>query len=273
MELGVAGWSLHREILEDKKTTLLDLPEVVAGYGVKVIELCQVFFENTSPDYLNQVRQALEKEDLRVVNIAVDVGNLAEPDAAKRRTHVEALKQWFHVAKAVGSEAIRINSGFIGPQSFTLSSTPVPQEVLDRVVEGYRELAKVAEFTGVRLLIENHGGPSADPENIRYFIEKVGSDWFRTCPDFGNFLPGTTYRGLGIMLPYAYSVHAKLVNVDSEVQVLERQGVRLEYDLRRCLDLVKDSGYDGPLCLEWGGPEPAEREAIKSGLELVASLL
>ena len=212
------------------------------------------------------MRRALEQADVRVVNMAVDVGNLAEPDDAVRRTDIEALKQWFHVAKAVGSEAIRINSG--------RTSEAITPEVLDRVVEGYRALARTAETTGVRLLIENHGGPSADPANVLHFLKQVGSGWFRTCPDFGNFSPGTTYEGLESMLPYAHCVHAKLYSLDpTGRQALEWDGRRSEFDLRRCLEIVKASGYDGPLCLEWEGPEPAEREAIKGGLELLRSFL
>ena len=254
MELGIAGWSLHQEILRDKTITLLDLPGVFAGFGVEVIELNSPFFESTSPEYLNKVRESIERAGVRVVSIAVDVGNLAEPDEAVRRTHVEALKQWFHVAKAVGSEAIRINSGRTAEETTT--------EVLDRIVAGYRELAGHAETTGVRLLLENHGGPSSDPKSIRYLLDQVNSEWFRTCPDFGNFQPEVTYVGLEAMLPYAYAVHAKLYTLDpSGRQVLDSARRHSEFDLGKCLELVKDSGFDGPLCLEW--------EGIKGGLELV----
>ena len=42
--------------------------------------------------------------------IAVQDGDLAESDEAVRNLHVEALKQWLHVAKSLGAEAIRIDA-------------------------------------------------------------------------------------------------------------------------------------------------------------------
>jgi len=65
---------------------------------------------------------------------------------------------------------------------------------------------------------ENHGGASADPRNIQRFIDGVGSPWFRTCPDTGNFLGDTWEEGMRLMAPYAYSCHIKAWNDDPDGQ-------------------------------------------------------
>jgi len=267
-EIGIAAWIFHRSILNDRTMTLLDLPGVCDTLGVRTIELVSTFFASQNADYLNQLRSAIEKHGMQVRNIAVDMGNIANPDEAVRRTDIEALKQWFHVARAIGSAAIRINSG---------PASPTDQEALDRITAGYRELAAEAEHTGVYLLIENHGGASADPKNIAAFLDRVGSPWFRACPDTANFVEGTWEEGMRIMAPRAFSCHVKVFTYsdDGQQRWTGRDGQVHTYDLRRSLQILKDAGYQGPLCIE-GGASATEldsaRDAIRYVRELVASL-
>ena len=141
-EIGIAGWLFYRSIRRDKTRTLLELPEVCAGLGVRTIELVSSFFPSQEARYLQQLRAALEAHGTRVAGIAVDMGDIANADEQARRTDLEALKQWFHLAKAIGAEAIRINSG---------AASPDDQAALARITAGYRELAAEAEHTGVRL--------------------------------------------------------------------------------------------------------------------------
>ena len=122
---------------------------------------------------MNQLRAALHEHGVRVRSIAVDMGDIANPDEAIRRTDIEGLKQWFYVARAIGSEAIRVNSG---------AASPTDHVAIDRICDGYRELAAEAAHSEIYLLIENHGGASADPKNIQTFLDRVDSPWFRACP-------------------------------------------------------------------------------------------
>lgn len=151
---------------------------------MEAIELNSLFFASTEERYLDELREAISKRRLRVVNIAVDLGNIANPNDEERRRDIEALKEWFSIAKRVGSPFIRINAG---------TGEPVDESMLRRVVHSYREVVQQGKKIGVSLLIENHGGSSADPDNIVQIIEAVGSDNFGSCPDFGNFTPEIRY--------------------------------------------------------------------------------
>jgi sugar phosphate isomerase/epimerase len=266
-ELGIAGWLFHRSILSERTMTMLELPGACAALGVNTIELVSTFFESQHAQYLNQVRAAIEEHRLRVQSIAVDMGDIANPDEAVRRTDIEALKQWFHVAKAIGSQAIRVNSG---------DASPTDTAAISRICDGYAELAAEAAHNGVYLLIENHGGASADPKNIQTFLERVNSDWFRPCPDTGNF-PGDTWEeGMQVMAPRAFSCHVKVYSTNPDgMQDWSWRGQSRSYDLRRSLSILKAAGYEGPLCIEAGpGTSEAEsgREAMRYVRELLATL-
>jgi sugar phosphate isomerase/epimerase len=264
-EIGIAGWAFHRAIQQDKSMTLLDLPAVCHGLGAKTIELVSTFFESQHARYLNALRQAIEAQGQQVRNIAVDMGNIANADSGVRRTDLEAIKQWFHVARAVGSQAIRVNSG---------AARPDDGEAIERITDGYRELAEEAAHTGVYLLIENHGGASADPRNIQAFLDGVGSPWFRTCPDVANFSGDTWEEGMRLMAPHAFTCHIKAWNSDPSGQQerVDREGKKQAFDLRRSLQIMREAGYDGPFCVEYGDWQD-EREGARDLMRYTGEIL
>lgn len=267
-DIGVAGWLFHRSILNDKTMTLLELPGVCQSLGVETVELVSTFFVSQTAGYLNELGGAIQQHDLRIRSIAVDMGNIANADEATRRTDLEALKQWLYVARAIGAEAIRVNSG---------AASPTDTEAIDRIVKGYQELTAEAAHAGVYLMIENHGGASADPKNIQLFLDRVGSPWFKACPDTGNF-PGDTWEeGMRIMAPQAFSCHVKVFSYSPSGEQIwtGRDGQQHAYDLKKCLHILADAKYTGPLCVESGASATeleSAREAIRYVRELVTTV-
>src|SRR5690242_17964417 len=115
-DIGIAGWAFHRSILQARTLTLLDFPALARQvFGVGTIELVSEFFPSQTAGYLNRLRRNLEAAETGVRSIAVDQGNIASDDPAERRTSLEALKQWFHVARAIGAAAIRVNTDDFEP--------------------------------------------------------------------------------------------------------------------------------------------------------------
>ena len=267
-EMGIAGWLFHRSILHDQTMKQLDMPGICKSLGVETIELVSSFFPSQDTKYLNQLRAALQEHGVRVRSIAVDMGDIANPDEAVRRTDIEGLKQWFYVARAIGSEAIRVNSG---------AASPTDHRAIDRICDGYRELAAEAAHTEIYLLIENHGGASADPKNIQTFLDRVDSPWFRACPDTGNFIDGTWEEGMRIMAPRAYSCHVKVFSYspDGVQSWTGHDGQPRSYNLKQSLQILKDAKYAGPLYIEAGASateEDSARDAIRYVRDLWAAL-
>jgi sugar phosphate isomerase/epimerase len=266
-EIGIAGWALNRSIREQKSVTLLQFPAIARGeFGVDTVELVSTFFESQNAKYLNELRQALEKERLKVHNIAVDTGNLSSPDEATRRTDLETIKQWFHVARALGSAAIRVNTG---------DAQPDDMAALERIVAGYKELAEHGAQSGVKLLMENHGGASSDPRNIQTILDRLDTPWFATCPDVNNFVGDTWEEGMRIMTPRAFAVHIKNSGYDPEgwQESRARDGSTRRFNLKESLRILKQAGYSGPLNFEYNSAEDDERQGIRKGIEYTRKLL
>lgn len=267
VKLSVSSWSLHRELpLTEEmrrflpreipsKISLMDFPKLcVEEFGVDAVELCQMHFLSTDWDYVEKVEDALKRTGAKVVNIPVDVGYAAEPDPAKRSADFEVMKRWFQIAKALQSPSIRVNTG-----------RGTGKEALQLAIEGYRDLVKTAEETGVKLLIENHGGISGNPDNVVRIIEEVESEYLGVCPDFGNFPPETRYEGLEKLADYAVIVHAKTYEFDE-------QGEEKTIDLKRCVDIFKQKGFDGYYSVEFEG-KGDQREGVKKTLALLRKYL
>lgn len=287
MEIGLAGWAFHRAILQERSLALLDFPALARQeLGVDTIELVSEFLPSQTAGYLNRLRQALEAQRLAVRSVAVDQGNISTADAAIRRTGIEALKQWFFVAKAIGAGAIRVNTDDFEPLvDLLVSRQPLPQgairftwanatleerpAILQRVVDAYRELAEVAELTGVRLLLESHGGITGEPRNIAQILGAVDTPLFATCPDNQNYYEDDAWEeGTRVLAPRAYSAHAKISGYDPEgiQHFVSPDGSTRPQDLKRYVGILVESGYRGPLNLEYNFAESDELVGAKRGL-------
>lgn len=123
---------------------------------------------------------------------------------------------------------------------------PVKDKIA-RAVGALREIVPHAGRSGIPLAIENHWGISSRPENIIRVIEDVNSPWLGTCPDFGNFPRDVDlYEGLKLLAPRALHAHAKSTSFredDEEKQI----------DYKRCLKILRESGYDRTLSVEYEG--------------------
>jgi len=187
----------------------------------------------------------LEENGLSVQNIAVDMGNIVGGEEKRRYTDIEGLKQWFYVASAVGSKAIRINTGH--------SDDP---EAIERAIDAYREFAEVGRQAGIKILLENHGGLSASSQSLLRILAGVKSDWFGTCPDTGNFVQNDWEAGMKVLAPRALSCHVKLFSIskDGWQSWKDRNGAEHKFSMKKVLKILEHAGYEGPLCLEKEAP-------------------
>jgi sugar phosphate isomerase/epimerase len=266
LTLALSSWSFHRRLpyfgkgswsppQEGPEISILSLPEYSAALGITDLEICQVHLASTDLEYLADVGAALQAAGCRVVNVPIDVGNLAEPAVDQRNAEIAQILPWIDAANALGSPAVRINTG--------RSEGMNAGEALRIVAQGYARLAAYCGERGMTVLLENHGGLSATPEAIIELLALVDAANFRLCPDFGNFAPELREEGLRAMLPHAAMVHAKMMDFDEA-------GTHQAFDLDRCLNLVIESRYSGPLSIEFEG-RGDPYEAVKHGRDYIAA--
>lgn len=237
--------------------TLLELPaQIKEKLGLDAVEICQFHVPENTPTYLDRLKSALDAAGIRLVNIPIDVGNIADPNETYREEDLVEIAEWMRAAATLGSTMVRVNAGS------PLAETEPPIEV---TVDSLRRLARIADSLGLQLLIENHGGRSSDPAFLIQLLEAVGPS-LKALLDIGNFEPllslnrarflGTEppqvtdlppqYEAIARVAPYAGLVHAKTHEFDDN-------GRPLGLDVVRALRIVRESGYAGPISIEYEG--------------------
>jgi sugar phosphate isomerase/epimerase len=248
---------------------LLDFPRQARDrVGVRQVELCQMHIPTSDPEYLGQLKLALQTAEVEVLAMPIDVGNISVADERHREDDLAEIERWIDVAADLGAKMVRTNA-----------SAPMSQEALgpiEATIASYRRLSDRAAARGLQMTIENHGGITRDPEVIVEIVEAVGPGRLKVCLDNGNFDPVMSLReppsqplditpllaGIRRIAPYAAIVHAKTTHFDDT-------GRHVGWDPEVALRAVKESGYAGPISIEYGGGGPDEWTNVLRTKEIV----
>ncbi len=244
--------------------TPLDVPRLFARrLGVHNVELWSRHFPDTSLEYCRKIKAAAERVGSRIINIQMDEPgyNLSHPVAAQRHNGVQLVKQWMDRAAACGATSLRANTGGSGNEPFDVN----------RTAEAFGQLAEHGRKIGVKILIENHGGYSNDPDNVVAILQAVDSPYCRALPDFGNmpttFTPQQRAEFLGKLFPYAHLVSAKGMVFDEKYR-------HVTYDVGACVRLGEAAGFRGVYSVELWTPrdEPADPiRAVKQMIRIITA--
>ncbi len=259
--ISLAQWSLHRA-LGAGRLDPLDFPRAARlDFGLAGVEYVNTFYRDLPGGWTRDLAIRCDAEGVTSLLIMCDgEGRIGDPDPANRRRTVENHLPWLEAARELGCHSIRVNAASEG--------SPAEQSRL--AADGLRRLADRAERYGLDVLVENHGGLSSDGAWLAATIRAADHPRLGTLPDFGNWqVSGTKrydpYRGLAELMPMARAVSAKSHDFGPD-------GEETGLDYRRLLQIVRDSGYDGWIGIEYEGerlPEPEGIRATKRLLERV----
>lgn len=236
--IAVCSWSFHTLIHPEgalsssKPMDILDYPEMIADrFHVHNLDINSPDFLSAEPSYIKEFKGRLAKTHSKLVNVLLDYDELWEkdalssPDPKVREQAISLYKKGIDLAAALGSPSVRCDPG-------NVRDDPSP------TIESYRALIAYAKPKGMGVIVENHGGISANPEKLVSILKASGA---RALPDIGNFPDeGTRERGLRLMYPLAANIcHAKISPA--------------RYDLAKYVRLAKELSYKGLFSAEAGG--------------------
>jgi sugar phosphate isomerase/epimerase len=257
LKLSLAEWSFHKAIQSGKMTNLY-FPRIArTQFDIGAIEYVSVLFDGKAsvddPTYLQKLKSECDKYDIISNLIMVDhEGDLGDADPVKRNEAVENHYKWVKAAKFLGCHSIRVNAAGEG----------IPEEVHKAVVDGLRKLCDYASTYNIQVIVENHWGNSSNPEWLVPVIKAVNKNNCGLLPDFGNFDNADRYLAVAQMMPFAKGVSAKSSDFDT-------QGNETKVDFKKMLDIVKKSGYDSYIGIEYEGERLSEVDGIKATIDLI----
>jgi L-ribulose-5-phosphate 3-epimerase len=289
-QISLAQWSLHRA-LQGGRLDPLDWPRYTkTKFGIDALEHVNQFFaqgdrakdryglQPKAKEHFEELAKRISGEGMHSVLIMCDgVGNLGDPDPARRTNAVEGHYAWLDTALLLGCHSIRVNAG----------SNPkhMPEEQARLCADGLRRLSEAAAPRKLNVIVENHGNLSSDGAWLASVMRMVGLENCGTLPDFGNFYlvrnrgnaeeyqkqkalyAGRTttedekgiaydrYQGVTDLMPFAKGVSAKSHDFNDA-------GNEVHTDFARMMQIVSATTYSGHIGIEYEGAVLSEDEGI-----------
>jgi len=258
LKLGICAYS-YRGLLTRKEDpmTLEGFLEKAAELRLDGVELTSYYFKDTSAEFLRRIRARALQLGLEVAGTAVG-NNFCLPPGPARDKQIENVKKWVDHSQALGAPVIRI---FAGSKQKGQSD----EDAHKVLVETIEECCAYAGQHGIRLALENHGGPTATAEGTLRILRDVRSPWFGANLDTGNFHSADPYAEIAAVAPYAITTHIK-VEVSAAGQKAQPA------DFRRIVRILREANYSGYLSIEYEAKEdpltaiPGHVKAIREAM-------
>lgn len=263
--ISLAEWSLHRAI-RSRLITNLDFPRIAREqFGIQGLEFVNGLWEAPTDSYLQRLKKNMRQTGTTGVLIMCDgEGPMGHPDKAVRMKAARNHHKWVDYAAELGCHSIRANMRSGGKEPETAAAI---DELLKRCAESFSALCEYAEKANINVLIENHGGPSSDPDVLVRLMKMVNKPNFGTLPDFGNFPKEINrYEAVRKLMPYAKGVSFKCYDFTPEAK-------ETTIDMDRMMKIVFEAGYHGWVGIEYEGRRLTEFEGIQAAKRYLDGLL
>jgi sugar phosphate isomerase/epimerase len=281
MKLGMSSYSLVGA-MNAGEMTILDVIDWTAEQGGEHIEIVPIGFSLTdNPELTQQIVARAKKAGIDISNYAIGADFLPETDEAFEQ-EIERVKKEVDIANALGVKRMRHDVSFKPAQEGTIQQF---EKDLPRLVEACQRIADYAKQYGIITSIENHGFYVQASDRIQRLIDEVDRDNFKTTLDCGNFLcvDEDPVAAVKKNIKQASMVHIKDFYYRPGSGYNPGQGWfqtasgnylrgaisgHGDVDLPEVLNVVKQSGYDGYISIEFEGME-ACKQASKIGMDNV----
>ncbi|MFF2753340.1 sugar phosphate isomerase/epimerase family protein [Psychrobacillus sp. NPDC058041] len=270
MKVGLSTYSLVKELREGTMT-VLDVIQWIADNGGEHMEIVPYGFTVVdNVELADQIKAKAESVGIELSAYSLPANFVQETEEAFDE-EVARLKQHVDIVNRLGIKIMRhdVTAFTLQPEEMTIQYF---EKHFSKMVKGSQLIADYATQFGITTTIENHGFNVQTSDRVQSVIHAVNRDNFKTTLDVGNFLCIDEDPLVGVKknLKYAATVHFKdfyirpyyenpgdgvwfrTVNENYLRGAIVGHG---DINIREVMKLVKNSGYDGYLTVEFEGME------------------
>lgn len=280
MKLGISSYSLY-QALAAGEMNILDIMDWVAEIGAEHIEIVPFGFDFGDPKLEDQIREKAAALGIDISNYAIGA-NFAVDNDEEYEAEIQRIIGEVDRVNRLGAKLMRHDVA-----SRTDTSIARFNGDLQRVAAACQRIADHASQYGITTSLENHGYYVQASDRVQALIHAVDRPNFKTTLDVGNFVcvdenPITAVKN---NIPYASMVHVKDFYIRPASRnpgegwfksaggsylrgAIAGQG---DLDLYEILRIVKSSGYDGYISIEYEGMEEC-RKGTKIAFDNVARI-
>lgn len=280
MKLGLSSYSLYQDILAGKMT-ILDVLQWSAENGAEHMEIVPLGFSLVEqPDLINAIVNKASQLGLELSNYSIGA-NFIQPNDQAYELEIARVMGEVDTAHALGVKLMRHD----------VASRPIEEndvinysKDLPRLIEACQGVADYARSYGITTSVENHGYYIQHSDRVQALVNGVNRENFRTTLDIGNFMcvDENSVAAVKNNLSIASVIHLKDFYLRPSNQfpgegwfptlsgnylrgAVVGQG---DIDMWEVIAVIKHSGYDGYLTVEFEGLEPC-KWGSKTGLDNV----
>lgn len=240
-ELDAGGKSVSGSFRQTPTLDLLDFPGEVAAHGIHCVDLCIQHIPNIEPGYLAELRAAFEAANVELYQLLIDIGEVGSPDPEERSASIALTKRWMEIASELGATGVRYVPG---------DSAPTP-ETISQSGEAFQALYDYSIACGVEPATENYKVFNNEADDLLRVLDLSERD-YGLVADFGNAKGPGKYDTLSRLMPRATAIH-QWVAIDDAGRINDE-------DSKRCLNMARENGFDGPVMLLGGQPYQLYRD-------------
>lgn len=247
MKLGICSWSFHR-LLEAGKQDMFSYITDSKRLGATQLEPWNGHLEGilkgdeavrTKADpshiqlnseeleYIHRVKKAIQDSGLPLGCLAIDGAHIYESTESARLGNQAVAFRWIEVARLLGAKQVRIDAG--GPPE-------MPEDIFRIILEGYQDVIARAESAGLDVLVENHWGPTNNPDNVIRLMDALPK--LGLLFDTNNWIKERQEEGWEKCARYAQSTHFKTFSFDAS-------GNDPSVNLEKAVQILIKVGYQG----------------------------
>lgn len=266
MKIGISTYCFWQDIQAGKMDIIQAIGEI-ANMGGEHVEIVPLGFDlAANPELIEAIKTKAADVGLDISNYAIGA-NFAGLDDQAYEQEIDRVMREVDIAAALGVKLMRHDVANSDDKSIRQFMKDLP-----KLAEACRRIADYAAQYGITTSVENHGYYIQASDRVQALVNEVNRDNFRTTLDIGNFVcvdenPVVAVRN---NISYASIVHFKDFYIRSaaldpgEGWFQSTGGTYLrgaivgqgDLDIRSTLQIVRNSGFDGYISIEFEGMEP-----------------
>ncbi|MBR0122194.1 MAG: sugar phosphate isomerase/epimerase [Clostridia bacterium] len=285
MKISVSSYSFS-QLLNSGERTQLTLVELAKQMGFDAIEFTDLCPPEgiTEEEYAKQIKAESERVGLPVSSYTVGADFI---NAQNIEDEIARICRKVDTASILGVNVMRhdATSGFKGNEAKYKGF----DQALPSLIKGCKAVTDYAKRYGIETCVENHGFFSQESLRVEKLVNGVADENFGLLIDIGNFAcaDDPSPVAVGRLASYAKYVHAKDFHIKSGNAINPGRGFfrsrggnylrgaiigHGDIPVMQCLSILKNSGYDGYVSIEFEGMENAV-DGISTGLENLRNML
>ena len=279
MKIGVSSYSYSHH-MQATGADFFEVARLAKEHGFDAIEflpLTRRHEDETVIDTAKALRKHCEELGIEICAYTVGADLMNGKEGATAEEEPARLKACVDVCKALGAPVMRHDVAWSLPEGMTW------EEGIEVLAPRVREVTEYAASQGVRTCTENHGYLYQDSNRVKALMDAVNHPNYGWLIDIGNFICADedNLSAVKVAAPYAFHVHAKdflrkpADAIDPGAGWFKSRGEQHirgtvvghgVVPVKECLDVIRESGYQGVISLEFEGAEE-NLPAVQNGLD------